>query len=78
MMVLAVEAAITAECTGTTNLTCLRAGVAMLFLIEVPYDFCLNGMQFIYLSEIWPTHLRAKGMSLGKSSTNPRILPVER
>jgi len=47
------------------NLAGLRAGVAFLFLIEVPYDFFLNGMQFIYISEIWPMHLRAKGMSLG-------------
>ncbi|RVX73875.1 hypothetical protein B0A52_02765 [Exophiala mesophila] len=47
------------------NTAALRAGVAFLFLIEVPYDFFLNGMQFIYISEIWPMHLRAKGMSLG-------------
>jgi hypothetical protein len=47
------------------NTAALRAGVAALFLIEVPYDFFLNGMQFIYISEIWPMHLRAKGMSLG-------------
>jgi MFS family permease len=47
------------------NMNALRAGVAFLFLIEVPYDFFLNGMQFIYISEIWPMHLRAKGMSLG-------------
>ncbi|KAK3716662.1 hypothetical protein LTR37_006292 [Vermiconidia calcicola] len=65
MVVLSVEAAITANFTGSTNYAALRAGVAMLFLIEIPYDFCLNGMQFIYLSEIWPMHLRAKGTSLG-------------
>lgn len=47
------------------NMAALRAGVAFLFLIEVPYDFFLNGMQFIYISEVWPMHLRAKGMSLG-------------
>lgn len=47
------------------NSNALRAGVAFLFLIEVPYDFFLNGMQFVYVSEIWPMHLRAKGMSLG-------------
>lgn len=65
MIVLSIEASITANFTGSNNYDALRAGVAILFLIEVPYDFCLNGMQFIYLSEIWPTHLRAKGMSLG-------------
>lgn len=69
MIVLSVEAGIIAEFVPngipSNNTTALKAGVAFLFLIEVPYDFCLNGMQFIYLSEIWPMHLRAKGMSLG-------------
>ena len=68
MVVLSVEAGIVAHSNqfiAAGNLNALRAGVAFLFLIEVPYDFCLNGMQFIYLSEIWPMHLRAKGMSLG-------------
>ena len=65
MVVLSVEAGIVANFLDSNNLNALRAGVAFLFLIEVPYDFCLNGMQFTYLSEIWPLHLRAKGMSLG-------------
>lgn len=65
MVVLSIEAAIIANFLDSDNLNALRAGVAFLFLIEVPYDFFLNGMQFIYLSEIWPLHLRAKGMSLG-------------
>lgn len=65
MVVLSVEAGIVANFLNSNNLNALRAGVAFLFLIEVPYDFFLNGMQFIYLSEIWPLHLRAKGMSLG-------------
>lgn len=67
MIVLSVEAGIVANFIDTTNEAALKAGVAFLFLIEVPYDFFLNGMQFIYLSEIWPMHLRAKGMSLGVS-----------
>ncbi|KAK5173252.1 uncharacterized protein LTR77_001933 [Saxophila tyrrhenica] len=65
MVVLSCEAGIVANYVDSTNYAALRAGVAFLFLIEVPYDFCLNGMQFIYISEIWPVHLRAKGMSLG-------------
>ena len=65
MIVLSVEAGIVANFLGTTNTTALKAGVAFLFLIEVPYDFFLNGMQLIYISEVWPMHLRAKGMSLG-------------
>lgn len=65
MVVLSCEAGIVANFVPSNNLAALKAGVAFLFLIEVPYDFCLNGMQFIYISEIWPVHLRAKGMSLG-------------
>ncbi|KAK4616777.1 MFS-type transporter oryC [Fulvia fulva] len=70
MIVLSAEAGIIAQWLGTTNLAAMRAGVAMLFLIELPYDFFLNGMQFIYISEIWPMHLRAKGMSLGVAMTS--------
>lgn len=68
MVVLSVEAGIIANVSkfiASGNGNGLRAGVAFLFLIEIPYDFFLNGMQFIYISEIWPMHLRAKGMSLG-------------
>jgi hypothetical protein len=68
MIDLSVEAGIIANVSKFVaggNTTGLRAGVAFLFLIEVPYDFFLNGMQFIYISELWPMHLRAKGMSLG-------------
>ena len=68
MIVLSVEAGIIANVDrfiAAGNIVGLRAGVAFLFLIELPYDFFLNGMQFIYISEVWPMHLRAKGMSLG-------------
>ena len=68
MIVLSVEAGIIANVDrfiAAGNIAGLRAGVAFLFLIELPYDFFLNGMQFIYISEVWPMHLRAKGMSLG-------------
>lgn len=67
MIVLSIEAGIVShlgEYIANNNKAALKAGVAWLFLIEVPYDFFLNGMQFIYVSEIWPMHLRAKGMSL--------------
>ena len=48
MIVLAVEAGIVShleQFIATNNQNALRAGVAFLFLIEVPYDFGLNGMQ---------------------------------
>lgn len=65
MIVLSAEAGIIAQWPMTTSLAAMRAVVAILFLIELPYDFFLNGMQSIYISEIWTMHLRAKGMSLG-------------
>ena len=65
MVTLAIYTGLVATYVGTTNTTALKTAVAFLFLIEVPYDFCLNGMQFVYLGEIWPTYLRAKGTSLG-------------
>jgi MFS family permease len=37
----------------------------MLYIFQVPYSLCLDGTQFAYLGEIFPTHLRAKGVSLG-------------
>lgn len=37
----------------------------MFFIFEKPYDWCLNGLQFTYIAEIWPAHLRAKGIFAG-------------
>jgi len=37
----------------------------MIFVYVVFYEVALDGTQFAYLGELFPTHLRAKGMSLG-------------
>ena len=39
----------------------------MLFVFQVFYSLCLDGTQFSYLGELFPTHLRAKGICLGVS-----------
>ncbi|PPJ50896.1 hypothetical protein CBER1_07593 [Cercospora berteroae] len=65
MVTLMIEAALIAEFVPTNNSAALQAAVAMLFIFEIPYDWCLDGLQFTYISEIWPSHLRAKGMSAG-------------
>lgn len=65
MTTLIIFAALIAEFAESTNESALQAAVAMLFIFEIPYDWCLDGLQFTYISEIWPTHLRAKGMSMG-------------
>jgi MFS family permease len=68
MVSLSCEAAIVASFIPSTNFTALRAGVAMLFVFQVFYSLCLDGTQFSYLGELFPTHLRAKGICLGVST----------
>lgn len=67
MATLIVEAALVANFVGGTNTAALQACVAMFFVFQVFYGICLDGTQFSYLGEIFPTHLRAKGMCLGMS-----------
>ncbi|KAG9506315.1 hypothetical protein J7337_003298 [Fusarium musae] len=62
---LIIEAALVANFAGSDNKTALRACVAMLFLFVFIYEFSLDSAQFVYLGELFPTHIRAKGVSLG-------------
>ncbi|KIW18898.1 hypothetical protein PV08_03187 [Exophiala spinifera] len=62
---LIIEAALVANFVGTTNTAALKAAVAMLFLFVFIYEFAMDSAQFVYLGELFPTHLRAKGVSLG-------------
>ena len=67
---LAIEAALVAtyatpEALENPNGNALRAAVAMLFVYVVMWEICLDGTQFVYISEICPTHIRAKGIALG-------------
>lgn len=59
------EAGLVAQYAGSDNANALRAGVAMMFVFGVFYSFAIDGPQFCYLTEIFPSHLRAKGVSLG-------------
>ncbi|KAK5234293.1 hypothetical protein LTR96_005545 [Exophiala xenobiotica] len=65
MAFLILEAALVANFAGSTNTAALKAAVAMFFLYVVFYEICLDGTQFVYVGEMFPTHIRAKGMSLG-------------
>lgn len=70
MACLIVEAALVANfATGSDlnhpNQAALRAAVAMIFVYVVWYEIALDGPQFAYLGELFPTHLRPKGMNLG-------------
>lgn len=61
----ATEAGIVAQYAGSDNSNALRAGIAMMFVFGVFYSFAVDGPQFCYITEIFPSHLRAKGVSLG-------------
>lgn len=47
------------------NQSALHAVIAMIYLLNCFYQLGLDGVQFAYLGEIFPTHLRAKGMVVG-------------
>ncbi|KAF2710650.1 MFS transporter [Pleomassaria siparia CBS 279.74] len=65
MATLIIEAALIANFGSSDNQSALQAAVAMFFVFQIFYGFCLDGTQFAYLGELFPTHLRAKGVSLG-------------
>jgi hypothetical protein len=71
MCCLIVEAALVANFASASDLAsdpnraALRAAVAMFFVYVIFYEIGLDGTQFSYLGELFPTHLRAKGMNLG-------------
>jgi hypothetical protein len=36
----------------------------MIFLYNVSFELCLDGPEFFYQAEIWPSHLRARGYAI--------------
>lgn len=60
--------ALTAEFLGTTNTAGLRAGVFFVFFYIFWWCFFIDATQYIYVSEIFPNHLRSQGVALGLSS----------
>lgn len=62
---LIIEAALVANFAGSDNTDGLKAAVAVLFIFVFSYEFCMDSTQFVYLGELFPTHIRAKGVSLG-------------
>ena len=68
LVALICETALSATFVGTTNQNGLRSAVAMLFVYVTFYSMFLEGPCFFYAGEIFPTHLRARGMTLGMVS----------
>jgi hypothetical protein len=65
---LSVECAVQAHYLGTENRSALAAGVAMLYVYVFFYAMFLDGPTFFYLGEIFPTHARSQGLTLGMAS----------
>ena len=49
----------------STNKSGLGAAAAMLFVFFAFYSVTLDGSSYFYIGELWPSHLRAQGYTLG-------------
>ena len=49
----------------TPNIAALKAAVAIFFIYVLFFNLCLDGTQWAYVGELWPSHMRARGMSMG-------------
>ncbi|KAK4941750.1 hypothetical protein LTR10_018354 [Elasticomyces elasticus] len=73
---LSIEAALVATYASTPeklaqpNEAALKAAVAMFYIFIVVFEATLDSGRFVYLGELFPTHLRAKGISFGISGVN--------
>ncbi|KAK5046770.1 hypothetical protein LTR84_007123 [Exophiala bonariae] len=57
----------TPEALANPNKSALRAAVAMFYIFIFVLECSLGGVQYVYLGEIFPTHIRSKGMAIGTS-----------
>jgi MFS family permease len=62
------EAALQAEYLGTTNVAGQKAAIFAIFFFILFWSGFLDASQFLYISEIFPMHIRAEGMALGMSA----------
>lgn len=70
MSCLIVLAALVARITPEADSGILKAAVAFIFIYAFFWSGVLSGTQFVYCGELFPSHLRAKGVSLGVASIN--------
>ena len=63
--ILTIECALIATELNSGNKAAQRAAVAVLFAFNLAYGPFLDGTIYSYMGEMFPNHLRAKGMSLG-------------
>ncbi|KAJ9633841.1 hypothetical protein H2204_006626 [Knufia peltigerae] len=46
----------------------LRAGVAVIYIYTLTFELFLNGTMFTYMAELFPTHIRSKGLVVTTAS----------
>lgn len=61
---LVLEAVMQAEYLGTDNVAGQRAAIFFIFLFIFFWSTFIDASQYLYVSEIFPTHLRAQGMAV--------------
>ncbi|KAJ5988017.1 hypothetical protein N7481_003227 [Penicillium waksmanii] len=61
------ETVMVARYTGSTNKAGLRAGVFFLFIYIFFYGCCVDATTYVYCSEIFPSHIRARGVAFSLS-----------
>lgn len=65
---LCVFTALLATYNGTDHRAGLAAAVAMIFIFPLSYGGFLDGVTWWYAAEIFPTHLRAQGMTIAMAT----------
>lgn len=59
------ESALQAQYLGTSNEAGQRAAIFFIFLFIFFWSTFVDATQYLYLSEIFPTHIRSQGMAVG-------------
>lgn len=62
---LILEAAMQAQFLGTTNTAGQKAAIFFIFLFIFFWSSFIDASQYLYLAEIFPTHIRSSGMAVG-------------
>jgi hypothetical protein len=65
MVVLSIFTALVATYVGKDNVSANRAAIALIFIYFFVYGSCMESTVYTYVSELFPSHVRAKGVSWG-------------
>lgn len=73
-----VYTALVASYSGTSNKVGQGVAVAFLYLFVTFYASCVDAVSYVYCSEIFPTELRAAGMSASVATLFATTLRMSR